>query len=269
MFDKLNIHFFLKLLLKAQLGLILIISLLVFYTKDERYYNLEKEKLAIVIKPLFTFNSGVTADFIINDSNESLINNLNYINSFCSNISQNKSNFSQQKFSNRDIALTKLKIESEIKLIDKNCNFLREEVQSLGDYKNLNMESYANKKILASIQKETNNIVTAYREIVNLSKSMLERPISKLYQLFKILQYAMLFNLFLSFIILCFKKDKSISLEIYYRNKFRLATIFATLSFSVYLIFKIFIDISLFFPLFFVLFFLQSLFYASKYSRCI
>ena len=165
MFDKLNIHFFLKLLLKAQLGLILIISLLVFYTKDERYYNLEKEKLAIVIKPLFTFNSGVTADFIINDSNESLINNLNYINSFCSNISQNKSNFSQQKFSNRDIALTKLKIESEIKLIDKNCNFLREEVQSLGDYKNLNMESYANKKILASIQKETNNIVTAYREI--------------------------------------------------------------------------------------------------------
>lgn len=134
-----------KLLLKAQLGLILIISLLVFYTKDERYYNLEKEKLAIVIKPLFTFNSGVTADFIINDSNESLINNLNYINSFCSNISQNKSNFSQQKFSNRDIALTKLKIESEIKLIDKNCNFLREEVQSLGDYKNLNMESYANR----------------------------------------------------------------------------------------------------------------------------
>ena len=141
--------------------------------------------------------------------------------------------------------------------------------QKCNQYKNLNMESYANKKILASIQKETNNIVTAYREIVNLSKSMLERPISKLYQLFKILQYAMLFNLFLSFIILCFKKDKSISLEIYYRNKFRLATIFATLSFSVYLIFKIFIDISLFFPLFFVLFFLQSLFYASKYSRCI
>lgn len=269
MFKKFEIHFFLKTLLKVQLGIILIISILLFYTKDERNYSSEQEKFASVIKPLFTSNSNLLKDPPIDNSTQSLTIIINYINSFCSNISQNKSVFLQQNFSNKDIALTKLEIENQIKQIDRDCNSFRAEIQNLGDYINLDMEAPVNKNILENIKKETDNMLSAYREIVNLSKLMLEKPEDKFYPFFKFLQNIMIFNLLLLFIMLCLNKANLSDLETYYRNKFRLAIILATLSLSFYLIFNKFMDISLIFPLFSMLFFLQSLFYASRYSRCI
>lgn len=264
-----SIKFYLNMSLKCLFGMIVLFGVIIFASKHERDYQLEQQRLALAIEPLFASKADLSNLEQEKYSTQSLLKGYDFISTVCSDAYNVNLKLSEEVFYNENIISTQSRIIEHIKILNKNCNIVIKDIIKLKSYENLDLNYFKQRNKVKDILSILEHINYNFEEIVDIINKLSQERRYKAYYILNFIQYLILLNLLLTiFLIIIDRKDEE-NLEDFYINKFKLSSSIATTPLFFYLIFENYFKISLLFPLLFTVFFLQSLWYISRYSRSI